>query len=126
LPGPVDKRQSALSTRVLGYCTRELQLRSSRDGTSKTNFPSYRKHKSGQARVTINGRDHYLGEHGTKASKAEYDRLIAEYLASGRSISFGADSGEMTLAVLMVEYFRHAKSYYGTGDASEWHRINLR
>ena len=32
--------------------------------------PKYRKHRaSGQAIVTIHGRDHYLGPHGTKASR---------------------------------------------------------
>ena len=37
--------------------------------------PKYRKHRaSGQAVVTLNGRDHYLGPHGTKASRIEYDR----------------------------------------------------
>ncbi|WP_428305029.1 hypothetical protein [Lacipirellula sp.] len=40
-------------------------------------LPKYRKHKaSGQAVVTLNGRDHYLGPHGTSASKAFYDRLL--------------------------------------------------
>jgi hypothetical protein len=34
--------------------------------------PSYRKHKaSGQAVVTIGGRDVYLGPYGTKASKGD-------------------------------------------------------
>ncbi len=43
--------------------------------------PKYRKHRaSGQAIVTLHGVDHYLGPHGTKASKAEYDRLIAQWL----------------------------------------------
>ena len=47
--------------------------------------PKYRKHKrSGQAVVTICGIDHYLGPHGTKASKLEYDRLITEWFAAGR------------------------------------------
>jgi len=37
--------------------------------------PKYRKHRaSDRAIVTLNGKDHYLGPHGTKASKAEYDR----------------------------------------------------
>lgn len=31
----------------------------------------------------------------------------------------------MTIAVLMVDYLRHAKSYYGIGETSEWHRIKL-
>src|SRR6478609_8109142 len=48
-------------------------------------FPSYCKHRaSGQAVVTLCGQDFYLGPHGTKASKLEYDRLIAEWLARGR------------------------------------------
>ena len=33
--------------------------------------PSYRKHQStGQAVVTLNGQNHYLGSYGTAASKA--------------------------------------------------------
>ena len=35
--------------------------------------PSYRLHKqSGQAVVTLNGRDHLLGQHGSSASKKKY------------------------------------------------------
>src|SRR6516162_9496484 len=49
--------------------------------------PRYRKHKAtGQAVVTLNGKDHYLGRYGTAASKAESDRLIGEWLASGRQL----------------------------------------
>jgi hypothetical protein len=44
-------------------------------------LPKYRKHKaSGQAIVTLAGVDHYLGRHGTKAAKRQYERLIAEWL----------------------------------------------
>lgn len=47
-------------------------------------IPSLRHHKpSGQAVVSLSGRDHYLSKHGTGAAKAEYDRLIAEWLAHG-------------------------------------------
>src|SRR6185436_9565102 len=36
--------------------------------------PKYRKHRaSGQARVTIAGKDIYLGPYGTAASRREYD-----------------------------------------------------
>jgi hypothetical protein len=43
-------------------------------------LPRYRQHRaSRQAVVTLNGRDHYLGAYGTKASKVEYDRLIGEW-----------------------------------------------
>ena len=47
--------------------------------------PSYRLHKSsGQAVVTIHGRDHYLGKHGSPESEQAYRRVVAEWLASGR------------------------------------------
>ena len=39
--------------------------------------PSYRRHKpTGQAVVTLNGKDHYLGKWNSKVSRVEYDRLI--------------------------------------------------
>ena len=41
--------------------------------------PSYRYHKpSGQAVVTLNGRDIYLGRYGSPETRAEFDRLLAE------------------------------------------------
>lgn len=46
-------------------------------------LPSYRRHSSGQARVTISGRDYLLGPHGTAESKRQYNKLIAEYIAGG-------------------------------------------
>ena len=40
--------------------------------------PKYQKHRaSGQAVVRLNGQDFYLGPHGTKPSKLEYDRVIS-------------------------------------------------
>ena len=48
-------------------------------------LPKYRKHRaSGQAFVELNGHRHYLGPHGTKTSKLEYDRLTGEWLANGQ------------------------------------------
>jgi len=73
--------------------------------------PSYRRHKpSGQAVVTLNGRDIYLGKWGTKASRAEYDRLIGEWLAGGRSLP-NADDG-VSVSELVLAYWRFAKRYY--------------
>jgi integrase len=87
--------------------------------------PRYRKHRAtGQAIITLNGKDHYLGPHGTKISKHEYDRLVCEWLASGRSISFGASVPEtLTIASLLLSYLQFAKSYYGNGSNSEFHRV---
>ena len=73
--------------------------------------PSYRHHRpSGQGVVTLNGRDFYLGTWNTKASRAEYDRLIGEWLASGRLLP--APDGDLTVAELARDYWRFAKSRY--------------
>jgi integrase len=73
--------------------------------------PSYRRHRpSGQAVVTLNGRDFYLGKWNTKASRAEYDRLIGEWLAAGRNLrQTGAD---LTVNELARAYWHFAKGYY--------------
>ncbi len=73
--------------------------------------PSYRKHGSGQAVVTLNGRDCYLGPHGTEASRREYDRLIAEWHANGRRppVENGA---AITIAELANAFRKHAATYY--------------
>jgi hypothetical protein len=48
-------------------------------------LPSYRLHQpSGRAVVRLDGKDHYLGKHGTEASQESYRRLIAEWLTSQR------------------------------------------
>jgi integrase len=60
--------------------------------------------------VTLNGRDHYLGRHGSQESKAEYKRLLAEYLSGGfRPGSAGSD---LTVNELAVEYLKFADEYY--------------
>jgi hypothetical protein len=86
--------------------------------TRSRKVPSDRLHKpTGQAVVRLDGRDHYLGRHGTPASREAYDRLVAEWLAAGRSLVAtrgrtggppGVSIGELILAywpnrVLTVE-----------------------
>ncbi|MEM8680182.1 MAG: site-specific integrase, partial [Planctomycetota bacterium] len=80
-------------------------------GPSKS-LPKYRKHKaSGQALVTLSGKDFYLGPHGTKASKLEYDRLIGEWLSNGRCLP-GQPERAISVAELILAYWRFAKSWY--------------
>jgi len=80
--------------------------------TRNRGIPSYRLHKpSGRAVVTIAGRDHYLGEHGSVESRAEYDRLIAEWLANGRAAP-RADRDELTVSELILAYWRYAEPIY--------------
>lgn len=76
--------------------------------------PSYRQHKaSGQAMVTIAGRDHYLGPWKSKASKVEYDRLIGEWLAAGRpSFDLESAGGSLSVTELVAAYWTYAKGHY--------------
>ncbi len=75
------------------------------------NLPKYRKHRaSGQAVVTLSGKDHYLGPHGSKASVREYDRLVAEWLAAGRVVR--EPEHETTVNELLLAYAKHAKKHY--------------
>lgn len=80
--------------------------------TSNVRIPSYRLHKaSGQAVVTLNSKDIYLGTYNSNSSRDMYDRVIAEWLASGRT-SKRADHGEITVDELVVLYWEHSEVYY--------------
>ena len=79
-------------------------------------YPAYTKHRaSGQAVVTLDGRDVYLGPHGSRASRAEYDRLIGEWLAAGRRHPAATD---LTVAELAVRFLEHAQTYYRHPDGT--------
>jgi hypothetical protein len=52
---------------------------------SRHRLPSFRLHKaSGQAVVTLQGKDTYLGVYGSAESKARYSRLLATWLERGQ------------------------------------------
>ena len=93
---------------------------------SRRSLPSYQHHRaSGQARVRLNGVDHYLGPHGTVASKREYDRLIAEWL-TGETRSTIVKA-QLTVSALILQYWRFAEPYYvKNGEpTSELHNVKL-
>lgn len=88
-------------------------------------LPSYRLHKvSGHAIVTLNGRDHYLGAHGSPESMEAYKRLISEWTAQGPvasaaravnqpSASAAAGAGsDLRICELLAAYFEYANRYY--------------
>ena len=47
---------------------------------------------------------YYLGKYGTEASKREYDRIIAEFVANGRQAFRCPD--EIRIDALIVRYLR--------------------
>jgi integrase len=78
-----------------------------------TRIPKYRLHKpSGQAVVTLSGRDVYLGKHGSPESKAEYNRLVAEWQLNGRGPTYHAPPGECSIDELIIAYLKHVEDYY--------------
>lgn len=82
--------------------------------TRKPRHPSYRHHKpSGQAVVTLNGKDHYLGPYGSDLSRQDYDRLIGLWLANGRQLPGGTDGpADLTIVEMLAAYGGHAERYY--------------
>lgn len=74
-------------------------------------LPAYRKHRaSGQAVVTLGGRDFYLGPWKSAASRAEYGRITREWLAGG--VAKSSAEGDLTIVELLAAFMRHAKAYY--------------
>jgi len=79
----------------------------------KTNIPSYRLHKAtGQAFVELAGRRFYLGKHGSKASKKEYERRVAEYLANGRKLPPTLVKNGISCQELTIHFLEWAEGYY--------------
>lgn len=79
---------------------------------SKT-LPRYCRHRaSGQAVVTLNGRDIYLGRYGSRVSRLEYDHLIAEWLAHGRRLPGQEVQEPLSVSELVLAYWKHAQRYY--------------
>jgi hypothetical protein len=99
----------------------------------RTRQPSYCLHKAtGQAYVTLNGKEHYLGLWGSRESKDAYDSLIAQWLAGGRSLPqpratpaevkpesridpAPAPAGPSVKAIILA-YLEHAERHYRGPD----------
>lgn len=90
-------------------------------GRKAAPVPSYLKHTKGNARCIINGVTYYLGPFGSPESRLRYDTLIAEYLASGRSPTFGQSRHQRVYAIadLIVGYMAFCKEHYPVGAGSE-------
>ncbi len=80
-------------------------------------IPKYRRHKpTGQAVVTLSGRDLYLGKYGSAPSKQAYQRVTAEWLQAGGNLPTQRD--DITVVEVVAAYMRFAQSYYHTTDTN--------
>ena len=83
--------------------------------------PSYCLHKaSGKAVVRLDGRDVYLGKHGSPESHEKYERAIAEWrighngsaVSPGRSIAPNPENTVLTVNQVILAFWQHAETYY--------------
>jgi integrase len=93
-------------------------------------IPSYCIHSAKkQAYVRLNGVMIYLGPPGSAESKAQYDRILAEWIASGRTYLRPHERQRISANEVLLAYRRFAETYYvspeGAVNAAEIERINL-
>jgi len=91
-------------------------------------LPSYRLHKpTGQAVVTLSGRDHYWGKFGTPNSHNKYQRLIGEWsIVKTQQDSNSIQSQpphDLRICELFIAYIEFSQTYYvkdgkQTGEAT--------
>ena len=87
-------------------------------------LPKYRRHISGQAVVTLDGHDFYLGPWNSKPSKQEYDRLVGEWVANGHRLP--QTVMDLAISEPIVAYWKFAKAYYQKNGQPTGIRVALR
>ncbi len=87
-------------------------------------FPSYLLHQpTGQARVRINGKDRYLGEYGSEASRILYGELVAKHAGGiqidpfskskrGSTTTKSEDDTGLTINELVLAFKLYAEKHY--------------
>lgn len=75
----------------------------------KRRIPKYSLHKAtGQTRVFIDGRDHYLGPHGSEESKRRYRELIDDWRLRNETPA----ACDLTIGQLVLLYDNHIREHY--------------
>ncbi len=79
-------------------------------------IPSHRLHKtSGRAVVRLNGRDIYLGRHGTPESHANYNRVISEWTSNFRQLPSNKahpNTPSLSICEIALPYLSFVEQYY--------------
>ncbi|MBN2562330.1 MAG: tyrosine-type recombinase/integrase [Phycisphaerae bacterium] len=79
-------------------------------------IPFYRLHKtSGRAVVRLNGRDIYLGKHGTPESHANYNRVISEWTSNFRQLPSNGvrpNAPALTICEIALPYLAFVEQHY--------------
>jgi integrase len=83
-----------------------------------TTPPAYKRHAAtGQARVRMHGRDHYLGPYGSKESKQRYAALVADWsirggLPDGKPTPTGLPTKSITVVEAIRAYRKFVAKHY--------------
>jgi hypothetical protein len=86
-----------------------------RENSRGSTPPKYRLHKaSGKAVVSIHGKDHYLGQHGTRDSHTKYKLLIADLWAKNEDLIpiIPSPFEAIRVGLLAVEFAKYAMKKY--------------
>lgn len=95
----------------------------------KNKLPAYRHHKaSGQAVVTLNARDIYLGKHNSAESREIYKRVVQEWLTNHARVPCATahavpPKSDLTINELFLAYWEFVQGYYlknGTPTSEVW------
>lgn len=85
--------------------------------------PAYTLHKpTNQARVRIDGKDHYLGKYGSPESRDRYDDLVNEWFTRQGDVS----NYTLTIDELCLLYNDHATTYYQKNGVATSEVNNIR
>jgi integrase len=78
--------------------------------------PKLRRHRTGQAVVTLNGRDCYCGVYGKAESQRRYNQLVAEWLVNGRRFPALTPTNGTTDGLTIIEvcerYLDDRRAYF--------------
>lgn len=78
----------------------------------KNPTPKARPHSSGQARVLIDGKVHYLGKWGSPEAEEAYCRIITQWKDKAGPFA-PTDKDPVTIEEVTAAYYQFAEKYYG-------------
>jgi integrase len=67
--------------------------------------------------VTLCGKDLWLGKYNSPESRQKYNRLVAEWLANGRTLPVAPE--DVTIVELVARFWTHAETFYRHPDGTQ-------
>ena len=109
------------AAQLSGYCPFRTNGQGSCTHGASQVTPKFSRHSSGQARVRVDGRVHYLGPYGSREALEKYSRLIDDWRQSADS-----PPASLSIAQLTLLYFRRCRKHYRKADQETSEVSNVR